>query len=126
MTPRHPDRKVSCVMTTSLREPTGRGSLAIPTHLHFCYRAHDTVFQPHAAGFPQASCSWFGETAAVGRDSPIVLPCEKCCLAGYWKAGRTEKLTQVTKSDWTGHFFISISTFSCGEDKTSHCLDLML
>lgn len=59
--------------------------------LHFCYRVHDTVFQPHAAGFLQASCSWFGGIAAVGRDSPIFLPCEKCCLAEYWKAGRSEK-----------------------------------
>lgn len=93
------------------RYPEGGGSLVNRTHLQFCYRAHDTVFQPRAAEFLQASCSLSGETAAVGRDSPIFLPCQKCCLAECWKAGRTGKLTRVTKSDWTAGFFISTSPF---------------
>lgn len=93
--------------------PEGRGERSSQDSPPVCYRAHDRVFQPHGGEFPQASCSGFGEIAAVGRDSPTFLPFEKCCLAECWRAGRTEKLTQVTKSDWTAYFFtcISISIF---------------
>lgn len=114
MVPRYPDGKVSPILTDTLR---AEGSQVIRTHLQFCYRALDKVFQPHAGEFLQAACSGLGEIAAVGRDSPIFLPFQKCCLSEYWRAGRTEKLTRVTKSDWTAYFFISISIFYTWEDK---------
>ena len=91
------------------------------THLQFCYRAHDRVFQPRDAKFLQASFSEFGEIAAVGRDSPAFLPFEKCFLAECWRAGRTEKLTQVTKSDWTPyrlHFYFYFYFLHLGKTTT--------
>lgn len=99
------------------RYPEGKRSLLIRTHLQFCYKAHDSIFQPPAAEFLQASCSGLGEIAVVGRDSPIFLPGYECCLSEYWTAGRTEKLSQVTKLDWTVYLFPCLfSTY--GEDKT--------
>lgn len=96
------------------------------THLQFCYKAHDRVFQLHAAECLQASRSGLGGTAAVGRDSPVSLPFQKCCLAECGRAGRTGKLTQVTKSDWTADFLISICFLPTGKTKQHIVYDLKL
>ena len=111
--------RISFVWTDVLR--TERSSV-IRTHLQFCYRAHDRVSQPRDAEFLQVSCFGFEEIAAVGRDSPIFPPFAKCCLAEYWRAGRTEKLNQITKWGWTAYFFTFISiVYTCGK-QTVRCL----
>lgn len=106
MVPRYSDGRISSVWTDVLR--TERSSV-ISTHLQFCYRAHDRVSQRRDAEFLQVSCFGFGEIAAVGRDSPVFPPFAKCCLAECWRAGRTEKLNQITKWGWTEYFFTFIS-----------------
>lgn len=87
------------------------------TYLQLCYRAHDRVFQPHAADFLQALCSGLEEIATLGMYFLIFLPFEKWCLDQYWRAGSTEKLTQMTKSDWTAYFSVLFPFSAYGENE---------
>lgn len=98
------------------------GGLLRTAYLRSCYRVPDRVFQPHAAEFLQASCSGPGEIASPGRDSPVVPPSQRGGLAVCQRAGSTEKLTQVAKSDRKAHFFISISDILRKTKHYTNCL----